>query len=268
MKRAIVTGASGAFGSALRAELRRRGWKVVGLDLAPDPGDPDVLRCDITDDEQVPAAVAAAIERLGGGVDVLVNNAGLGGPASAGEPPGERVRQMLDVNLLGAWRVTAAAIEPIAQSRGRVVLVGSRMAFLGLPLGAAYGVSKRALTAYADALRAEYGTHVKVTAVHPAYVRTPIHDSTKEAGLQLEGFSHEEPLEQVVATIVNACESERPPRETAITRGGKLQLAVARHFPGLVDRVVARTLSKRVAAGELDAADIAAGLRRRHGRSG
>ena len=266
MRRALVTGASGAFGTALRAELRSRGWRVAGLDLAPDPGDPDVLACDITDDEQVPQAVAAAIERLGGGVDALVNNAGLGGPASAGEPPSERVRQMLDVNLLGAWRVTAAAIEPLVESRGRVVLVGSRMAFLGLPLGAAYGVSKRALTAYADALRAEYGTHVKVTCVHPAYVRTPIHDSTKAAGLQLEGFSHEEPLERVVATIVNACESESPPRETAITRGGKMQLAVARHMPRLVDRVVARTLAKRIAAGELDEAEIAAGLRRRHGR--
>ena len=52
----------------------------------------------------------------------------------------------------------------------------------------------------------------------------------------------------------------------AVTRGGALQLAVARHLPGLVDRVVARTLRKRVAAGELDAAPIAEPLRRRHGR--
>ena len=89
-----------------------------------------------------------------------------------------------------------------------MVLLGSRMSFLGLPLGAAYGVSKRALIAYADALRAEYGTHVSVTCVHPAFVRTPIHDATREAGLQLEGFSHEEPLEQVVATIVEACETD------------------------------------------------------------
>jgi NAD(P)-dependent dehydrogenase (short-subunit alcohol dehydrogenase family) len=174
---------------------------------------------------------------------------------------------MVDVNVLGAWRVTAAAIDELVQSRGRVVLIGSRMAFLGLPLGAAYGVSKRALTAYADALRAEYGTHVSVTCVHPAFVRTPIHDATREAGLRLEGFSREEPIERVVGTIVNACEAKRPPREASPTRGGRLQLAVARHAPGLVDRVVARTLAKRVAAGELDDAGIAAGLRARHGRA-
>jgi NAD(P)-dependent dehydrogenase (short-subunit alcohol dehydrogenase family) len=264
--RALVTGASGAFGSALRGELRGRGWQVAGLDLAPPDDDPDVLACDVTDDGAVAAAVAAAVGRLGGGLDALINNAGIGGPASAGEPPGEHVRRMLDVNLLGTWRVTAAAIDHLVESRGRVVVVGSRMSFLGLPLGAAYGVSKRAVTAYADALRAEYGTHVSVTCVHPAFVKTPIHDRTREAGLRLEGFSHEEPLEQVVATIVKACEGPRPGRDVAVTRGGALQMAVARHVPRFVDRVVARTLAKRIAAGELDDAQIAAPLRSRHGR--
>ena len=210
--------------------------------------------------------MAEAVSRLGG-LDVLVNNAGIGGPASAGEPPSEHVRRMLDVNLLGAWSVTAAAIDSLVESRGRVVLLGSRMAFLGLPLGAAYGVSKRALVAYADALRAEYGTHVGVTCVHPAFVRTPIHDRTREAGLQLEGFSSEEPIEQVIATLVRAIEADRPKRDMAVTRAGAVTMAVARHAPSIVDRVVARTLRKRVAAGDLDAAEIAAGLRARHGRN-
>jgi NAD(P)-dependent dehydrogenase (short-subunit alcohol dehydrogenase family) len=263
-RRALVTGASGAFGTALRAELRERGWTVAGLDLRAD--DDEVIACDVTDDDAVTRAVAAATQRLGG-LDVLVNNAGIGGPASAGAPPDEHVRRMIDVNLLGAWRVTAAAIDHLVESRGRVVLIGSRMSFIGLPLGAAYGVSKRALTAYADALRAEYGTHVGVTCVHPAFVRTPIHDRTREAGLQLEGFSTEEPIERVVGTIVRACEGGRPGRDVAVTRGGRLQMAVARHLPRVVDRVVARTVAKRIAAGDLDGADVAAGLRLRHGRS-
>lgn len=266
-RRALVTGASGAFGTALRAQLRERGWQVAGLDLKPDPGDDEVRVCDVTDDAAVPGAVAEAIERLGG-LDLLVNNAGLGGPASAGEPPSDRVKAMLDVNLLGAWRVTAAAIDALVESRGRVVLLGSRMSFLGLPLGAAYGVSKRALVAYADALRAEYGTHVSVTCVHPAYVRTPIHDKTREAGLRLEGFSHEEPLEAVVAKIVEAAESQRPGRDVAVTRGGWVQLGAARHLPRTVDRVVARLLRRRIAGGDLDDAELAAGLRARHGRRG
>ena len=134
-RRALVTGASGAFGTALRAELTGRGWSVAGLDLRAE--DEGVIECDVTDDASVPRAVNEAVERLGGRLDLLVNNAGIGGPASAGEVPTERVRQMLDVNLLGAWRVTAAAIDHLVQSRGRVVMIASRMSFIGLPLGAA-----------------------------------------------------------------------------------------------------------------------------------
>ena len=263
-RRAIVTGAGGAIGSSLVDALRARGWTVAGLDVAGADG-VDVLACDVTSDTSVARAVPAAITRLGG-LDALVNNAGLGGPASAGEAPDDHVLRMLDVNVLGAWRVTAAAIEALVASRGQVVLVGSRMAFVGLPLGAAYGVSKRGLTAYADALRAEFGTHVGVTCVHPAFVRTPIHDRTKAAGLDLEGFSREEPLDGVVGRIVAACEGAGG-RDVAVTRGGAVQLAVARHLPGVVDRVIARTLRRRIAAGELDDAPIAAGLRGRHGRA-
>jgi NAD(P)-dependent dehydrogenase (short-subunit alcohol dehydrogenase family) len=265
-RHALVTGASGAIGTAIASRLREGGWRVVGLDLDPGEAD-DVIACDVTDEAAVASAVPAAIERLDGRLDALVNNAGIGGPASAGAPPDDHVRRMIDVNLLGAWRVTAASIDALVASRGQVVLLGSRMAFLGLPLGAAYGVSKRALVAYADTLRAEYGTHVGVTCVHPAFVRTPIHDRTRAAGLRLEGFSREEPLDGVVAKVVEACEGRARRRDAAVTFAGAVQLAAARHLPGPVGRVVARTLAKRIAAGELDDAPIAAGLRRRHGRS-
>jgi NAD(P)-dependent dehydrogenase (short-subunit alcohol dehydrogenase family) len=263
---ALVTGASGAFGRALCAQLRSRGWRVAALDLASDEADPDSFACDVTSDSDVADVVPRAISHLGGRLDAVVASAGIGGPASAGEMPSDRVLKMIDVNLLGAWRVVAASIDPLVESRGRVVLVGSRMSFLGLPLGAAYGVSKRALTAYADALRAEYGTHVSVTCIHPAFVRTPIHDATRAAGLQLEGFSTEEPLEAVVGRLVAACEGPRPGRDVAVTRGGRLQMAAARHLPRVVDRVVASRLAKAIGAGDLDDAPMAKGLRERHGR--
>ena len=84
------------------------GGRSCGLDLEEGEG---TIACDVTDDASVAAAVPRAIERLGGRLDALVNNAGLGGPASAGVAPDEHVRRMLDVNLVGAWRVTAAAID-------------------------------------------------------------------------------------------------------------------------------------------------------------
>jgi len=263
-KRILVTGAAGAFGTAVLAALGAGGARVVGLDLKANPGAAvPILACDVTDDGSVQEAVGLAVQRLGG-LDVLVNNAGIGGPADSGLPPGETVQRMVDVNLYGAWRVTAAALEPLLAGRGRVVFVASRMSFLGIPLGVAYGVSKRALTAYADALRAEYGTHLDVTCVHPAFVRTPIHDASAQAGLSVQALSREEPLEAVVNTIVAACGASRPPRDTATTRAGTVQLFVARHFPGLTDRIVARTLRKRVRAGAFDNAPLAAGIVARH----
>jgi len=262
--RVLITGAAGAFGTALSAALRQRGCEVAGLDLAGDEAR-GVLACDITDAAAAAGAVERAVERLGG-LDVLVNNAGLGGPVSAGQAPDEGARRIVEVNLFGAWNVTAAAIDHLVRSRGRVVFVGSRMAFLGLPLGAAYAVSKRGLTAYADCLRAEYGTHVAVACVHPAMVRTPIHDATARAGLSLEGVSSEEPLEGVVARLVEACLDERPRRDAAVTRAGAMQLLAARHLPWLVDRAVARQVRRRAEAGAFDAAPLAAGLRARHGR--
>jgi len=265
LSRVLVTGAGGAFGRAASAALRDRGATVMGLDLNADPG-AGVLECDITDPAAAARGVGEAVAALGG-LDVLVNNAGLGGPASAGAPPDQRARQMVEVNLFGAWNITAAAIDELVRERGRVVFVASRMSFLGLPLAASYAVSKRGLVAYADCVRAEYGTHVSVSCIHPAMVKTPIHDSTAAAGLSLDGVSSEEPLEGVVARIVEAALDPRPPRDAAVTRAGRVQLFVARHLPGVVDRVVARQVAKQVGAGAFDQAPLAEGLRDRHGRA-
>jgi len=263
-KRIIITGARGAFGTAVTGELLALGARVIGLDLTPsDPGaDREVIECDVRDQLSVDRAVGEAIGRLGG-LDVLINNAGLGGPASGGMAPDAAALAILDVNAVGPWRVTSAAIDSLVESRGRVVIIASRMAFLGLPLAAAYGISKRAVHAYADSLRAEYGTHVKVTCVHPSFVRTPIHDSTSAAGLSVEGVSREEPLEAVVGAIVEACGAARPKRDVAPTRGGAIQIFMARHFPRLTAAIVARTLRKRLRAGAFEDAPLATGLRNR-----
>ncbi|MFC4056764.1 SDR family NAD(P)-dependent oxidoreductase [Planomonospora corallina] len=262
--RVLVTGASGTFGRAISARLAGLGAHVVGLDVAPRPDDPvEVLACDLTDDAGVPVAVAAALDRLGG-LDVLVNNAGIGGPAPAELPPGQEVRRQLDINLLGTWRVTAACVDALVASRGRVVMLSSRMAVMQLPLAAAYGASKRALVAYADALRLELGTHVGVTCVYPSAVRSPIHDSTAAAGLSLEGMSSYEPLEGVVGTVLRAALSRRAHRDLTTTRRGAVEFFLARHLPAVTDRIVARTLAGRVRSGAFEGAGLAAGVVRRH----
>ncbi|RBY87870.1 SDR family NAD(P)-dependent oxidoreductase [Blastococcus sp. TF02A-30] len=266
-RRIVVTGGAGTFGRALGARFTAHGASVVGLDLVARDDLPfPVLACDLTSAESVEAAVKQAAELLGG-IDALVNNAGRGGPAPAEFAPDEEVHAQLELNLLGAWRVTAAAMPHLEAARGRVVFIASRMAVLPLPLAAAYGVSKRALAAYADALRLEVGTHVGVSTVYPSMVRSPIHDSTRQAGLSLDKVSRPEPLEGVVDAVEKALTAAKAPRDVATTRRGRIEMAVGRHLPSLADRVVSRTVGQRVAAGDFAGARLASGLLRRHGRS-
>src|SRR5256885_5491544 len=102
-KRVLLTGASGGIGQATAALLRSHGARVVGIDLVAAA---DVIAGDLRDERSVNAAVAEAIERLGG-LDVLVNNAGIGDGQDTGAPPDASSAAVLDVNLLGTWRVTA-----------------------------------------------------------------------------------------------------------------------------------------------------------------
>ncbi len=256
--RVLITGAAGGIGGAAAAALRARGARVVGLDLRADPGR-DVLACDVRDPAAVEAAVAEAIARLGG-LDVLINCAGIGTPQSAGAPPGEDALAVIDVNLLGPWRVTAAALPALRAARGRVVNVASGLAYLTVPFAPAYCMSKRGLVGYSDALRIEHGDAITVTTVYPGYVRTGIHDAARERGLGLEGTVPAERLSDAAATLVRAALG-RPARDLATTRQGALAFAVVRRLPRrLVDRAGMARLRRLAATGHFDASDLARDL--------
>lgn len=270
-RRLLVTGAAGAFGSAAGAALHERGAAVAGLDIVGTDtvetreGPPyEVRPCDVTDDEAVSAHVAEIVEDLGG-LDAVVHFVGVGVPVDAGAPPGPAVRRTLDVNLLGPWRVTAAALPELTQSGGRVVFVASELAYATLPFAAAYAVSKRGLTAYADAVRLEYGTQVAVTTVFPGYVRTPIHDASLAAGLSMEGQVRAERVEDVVTTVLRVLTARRPPRDTAATRLGGIELWLARRLPASVDRAVRFRLAREMRRGRYADVPLARGLARRYG---
>lgn len=264
--RVLVTGAAGGLAAPAVARLRERGVQVVGLDVV---GDEHTVSCDITDDDAVTRAVTDAVARLGG-LDAVVHYAGIGTPNDAGAPLVPDAIRVIDVNLLGAWRVTAAALPALLDGRaarggrkGRVVFVASELAYLVLPFVSAYSVAKRGMTAYADALRLEYGSELHVTTVCPGYVRTPIHDAGRGFGLALEGQVRREEVADVVATVMRALTASRPPRETACTRAGAIELWAGRHLPGLLGPAVARRIRRRAAAGHFDGSPLAAGLVRR-----
>jgi NAD(P)-dependent dehydrogenase (short-subunit alcohol dehydrogenase family) len=265
-QRIIITGAASGIGAATLLELGRRGAQVVGLDLNADAE--GLVACDVRDQESVDRAVAQAIERLGGGLDVLINCAGLATPQSAGLAPDARALAVIDVNMLGPWRAASAALPALRAARGRVVNVASGMAFVAQPFAAAYAMSKHGVVAYSQALRLEHGDAISVTTVYPGYIRTPIHKDSEDFGLTLEGSSPEESIEDAVGALVRAALADPPARDIITTRTGKITVALTRYLPGrMVDRLIlraARTGLKRQrlenATGPL--ADFAARLTR------
>ena len=237
--RVIITGAASGIGEATAKTLRERGAHVVGLDLNAGDG---LLACDVTDQASIDAAMTEGIRRLGGSLDAVVNCAGIGLPQSAAERPGVDALRVLDVNLLGTWRVTAAALPALRASRGRVVNIASGLAHLAVPFATAYGASKRGVVGFSDQLRAEVGDEVTVTTVYPGYIRTPIHEASQSAGVGLEGMVPPEPVGAAATTIVRAIYG-RPARDLATTRRGAFSYALLGLLPkGLVEWGVRRQM--------------------------
>jgi NAD(P)-dependent dehydrogenase (short-subunit alcohol dehydrogenase family) len=237
-KRVIITGAASGIGEATARALRGRGAEVVGLDLKAGDG---ILACDVTDQASVDAGVAAAVKQMGG-LDALVNCAGIGLPQSASERPGPDALRVLDVNLLGTWRATASALPWLRTSHGRVVNIASGLAHIAVPFATAYGASKRGVVGYSEQLRSEVGDEVTVTTVYPGYIRTPIHDASQSAGIGLEGMVPPEPLSAAVGTIVRALYG-KPARDLATTRQGAVSYKLVGLLPkGLVEGAVRRRM--------------------------
>jgi NAD(P)-dependent dehydrogenase (short-subunit alcohol dehydrogenase family) len=247
-RRVLLTGAGGAFGRAAREVLESRGARVAGLDR--EAGEGVDITCDVTDREAADRAVAEASERFGG-LDVLVNNAGIGTAGTTGEGFDDLERSVLEVNLIGAWHITAAALPHLVAARGQAIYVASLLAVVNVPYAGAYAASKRALCALADTVRLEYGDRIAVTTVYPGYAATPIHGPAEErSGKSLAGIAPEETAEDAGRAVARAI--ARRPRDTANTWQGAVVLRAARAAPRLVDAVVHRRAKR---AGMLPSAE-------------
>ncbi len=161
-RRILITGAARGIGAALAPRLHRRGARVAlaGIEtdllaqVAAASGDAPWAECDVTDVEQVDAAVALAVDRLGG-LDVVVANAGVAAqlPLVGGDP--EVMRRTLDVNVMGAYLTLRAAGPHVSHPGGYALAIASLAAAVQPPLLGAYGASKAAVEALGNTLRAE-----------------------------------------------------------------------------------------------------------------
>ncbi|GAB3260556.1 SDR family NAD(P)-dependent oxidoreductase [Nocardioides dilutus] len=173
---ALVTGGGAGIGAAVTAELRSRGARVTVLDVADGPGE-DWLGCDVTDRAQVVAAVEALLGRCGR-LDIVVNNAGISAVGTVEDNDDDEWRRVLDVNVVGMARVSAAALPALRRSpAAAIVNVCSIAALNGLPQRALYSASKGAVLSLTFAMAADHVREgIRVNAVSPGTVHTAFVD--------------------------------------------------------------------------------------------
>jgi 2-keto-3-deoxy-L-fuconate dehydrogenase len=174
---AVVTGGASGLGEAAAIMLRDRGARVVVLDRQVPQVRLDgltYLDCDISDRSQVLDRIAEAAG-IAGGLDILVNNAGVGAVGDVSGNGDDEWERVLDVNVVGTARVSAAALPFLrASSSAAIVNVSSVVAVVGVPNRALYAASKGAVLALTFAMAADHvADGIRVNAVLPGTADTP-----------------------------------------------------------------------------------------------
>ncbi len=173
-KRALVTGAASGIGRAAAEALHEAGATVVGLDLRAAGGAIPIFACDLSDEAQVVAAVAAGVDRLHG-LDILVNNAGLFEEAAIGALTTPHIDRMFAVNVRGAMLVAREALPHLPEG-GRIINVVSELAYLGRAGASVYAATKAAMLGVTRSWARELAPRILVNAVAPGPTDTPLLD--------------------------------------------------------------------------------------------
>ena len=202
---ALVTGGASGIGAATAGLLAERGARVAVLDLDPDAADARHLRlaCDVGDRASVDRAVGRVAADLGG-LDVVVNNAGIGAQGDVAANDDDEWRRVLDVNVVGIVRVSRAALPDLRRSgRAAVVNTCSVVATLGLPNRALYAASKGAVLALTLAMAADHVRDgIRVNCVTPGTVETPwvgrLLEAAGDPAAELAALRARQPLGRLV----------------------------------------------------------------------
>lgn len=254
----LLTGASQGIGRALALELagRRARLMLAARDVAAleqaaaecrqRGAEARVVRCDVAEPADAQAAVRATLEAFGG-LDVLVNNAGIGMLARFEDVHDLGLfERVMRVNYLGCVHLTHFALPELKKSRGRIAVVASLAGLTGVPTRTAYAASKHAVFGFFDSLRIELrASGVTVTLLAPDFVVSEIHRRAlgpdgRPLGQSPMQESRIMTAEACAARIARAIEGRE--RLVVMSPRGRLGRFVRLFAPGLIDRIAERAV--------------------------
>jgi short-subunit dehydrogenase len=239
----LLVGASGGIGRAIAAQLHAAGASLMLaarseerlLALARELGGRGphlaLQAVELAEDASIDALAA----RAGAwGCNVLVHAAGVSEFGPFATVPPERLRGVLETNLLAPMRVTQALLPHLlARPRAQVICVGSALGAIGLPGYAAYGASKAGLRLFAQALRRELaGTAVRVQYLGPRTTRTAFNNEAACSYAEATGTASDDPAD-VARALVRLLESKAPERHLGWPE--RLGVRINGAAPGLLD---------------------------------
>jgi len=257
-KRVLITGASSGIGLALSTVLARKG-AVLALtsrrfdrlqEVVREIGSafPDIpaslaIPCDVADRESVSRLIKGCVNRLGG-IDILINNAGISVYGDTERTTLEDFHSVMEVNFFGALHCMSEVIPLMErQGKGLIVNIASVAAKHGVPYLGAYCASKAALMALSQSLRAELSkSGISIMIVYPGYTQTNIFKDEKKVG-----GAHRPPgpyasASKVAEAIVGAIEGEK--RELVFSLEGRALTLLQGLLPQLVEKAMERIADK------------------------
>jgi NAD(P)-dependent dehydrogenase (short-subunit alcohol dehydrogenase family) len=203
--KALVTGGASGIGRAVAELLQARGASVAVLDRAGDGPDGTLfVAADVTDDAAVRTAVDEAAARLGG-LDIVVNNAGIGAQGTVADNDDDEWRRVLDVNVLGMVRVARAALPHLRRStHAAIVNTSSVAATAGLPNRALYSATKGAVYSLTLAMAADHvADGIRVNCVCPGTADTPwvqrLLDAAEDPEAERAALNARQPMGRLVS---------------------------------------------------------------------
>jgi short-subunit dehydrogenase len=251
-QRVLLTGASSGIGRALAGQLAESGARVVlaarSLDKLQEVEqfctargqDVATIATDVTSDTDRRRAIEFTVQRFGG-LDVLVNNAGVGSFGHFADCTEDVLRRVMEVNFFAPAELIRLAIPHLAKGKQpAIVNVASMCGRRGLPAWSEYSASKFALTGLSEAIRAELARlKIEVLLIQPGLTRSDLgsHLLCNSGRMKIQ-FDRGMPPEKVAVSIVTALVRGRP--ETVLGSEAKWMLRFNRWVPRILDRLIAR----------------------------